>query len=284
MRNAASDRTHQGAIALQLQNVTVRYGQVTALQGITLTVARGDQIAVVGPNGAGKSTLFSVITGLANPTAGEVKIYGTKPDAHICVGYVPQRSRIDWRFPVSVYDVVMMGRVGQIGLFRRARQQDRLRVTEAIDAVGMTPLAQRQIGELSGGQQQRVFLARALAQEAQLILLDEPLTGLDIPSQEMILTILGDLSRRGVTLLMATHDLNQAAHFQRVLLLNHRLIADGSPHEVLTPATLAETYSSALPLGSYGRMSGTNGTSSREIPSLSNRANAHSQPAVHDEW
>ena len=232
---------------VQLRQVTVTYDGVTALDDVTLALTAGDQVAVVGPNGAGKSTLFNVIAGTLKPTQGVVNIYGSGPQGHICVGYVPQRNRIDWRFPVTVSDVVMMGRVGQIGLLRWPRRQDRRLVEGALARVGMSALANRQIGELSGGQQQRVFLARALAQEAELLLLDEPLTGLDLPSQEAILGLLAELRQQGVTVLVATHDLNQAAeHFAKVMLLNRRLIALGAPREVLTPRLLSQAYGSQL--------------------------------------
>ena len=217
---------------------------VPALDDITFEVKRGDQVAIIGPNGAGKSTLFHVITGLVAPTSGRVDVYGGEPNEHHCIGYVPQRNQIDWRFPVTVRDVVMMGRVGRIGLFRRPRRHDRDMVAAALEAVGIADLAQRQIGELSDGQQQRVFLARALAQETHLLLLDEPLSALDIPSQEAILTILADFRKRGVTTLISTHDLDQAVHFQRILLLNCRLIAYGQPNDVLTYEHLDSAYGS----------------------------------------
>jgi manganese/iron transport system ATP-binding protein len=235
------------APSLELADVGVHYDDTVALDGITFQVQRGDQVAVVGPNGAGKSTLFNVITGIIKPQRGRVRVYGSGPAGHICVGYVPQRNRIDWRFPVSVYDVVMMGRVGKMGLFRRPSRADHRQVEAALAQVEMTPLSRRQIGELSGGQQQRVFLARALAQEAELLLLDEPLAGLDIPSQEAIQRILGRLRSQGITLLVATHDLNQAAdQFDRVLLLNRRVIAFGAPNEVLTPGILTHAYGSQM--------------------------------------
>lgn len=233
--------------SVELQGVSVQYGAVTALADVTFALQQGEDLAIVGPNGAGKSTLFSVITGIVQPSTGKVNIYGSGPEGHICVGYVPQRNRIDWRFPVTVTDVVMMGRTRKIGFFRRAQRQDRAQVQAALAQVGMSALAGRQIGELSGGQQQRVFLARALAQEAELLLLDEPLTGLDLPSQEAILEILRQLRRQGITIMVATHDLNQAAaHFSKVMLLNRRLIAFGPPAEVLTAARLTQAYGGQL--------------------------------------
>jgi ABC-type Mn2+/Zn2+ transport system ATPase subunit len=160
---------------------------------------------------------------------------------------VPQRSRIDWRFPVNVADVVMMGRVGKAGMLRRLGRMDRQHVQDALAQVDMLPFAHRQIGELSGGQQQRVFLARALAQEAELLLLDEPLAGLDIPSQEAILRILSQMRAGGITLMIATHDLNQAAEqFDKVVLLNRRVVAYGPPAQVLTTENLTRAYGGQL--------------------------------------
>lgn len=231
------------APALELEDVSVYYGSTVALEGVSLQVRRGEQIAVVGPNGAGKSTLFNVITGIVQPDRGQVRIYGSGPQGHICVGYVPQRNRIDWRFPATVADVVMMGRAGKIGLLRWPGRRDWDVVGRALAQVGMADLARRQIGELSGGQQQRVFLARALAQEAELLLLDEPLTGLDIPSQEAILAILVELRAQGITALVATHDLNRAAEqFPLMMLFNRRIIAFGPPAEVLTTERLLAAY------------------------------------------
>ncbi len=235
------------APSLQLEHVSVSYNGVPALEDISFTVNRGEQVAVVGPNGAGKSTLFNVIAGIVSPQAGKVSIYGSGPTRHICVGYVPQRSRIDWRFPVSVTDTVMMGRIGKIGMFRWPSRKDRQLVKEALEKVEMTQFAQRQIGELSGGQQQRVFLARALAQESELLLLDEPLAGLDMPSQEAFLNILSSLQEDGITMLIATHDLNQAAEiFPAIMLLNHRLIAYGKPSDVLIESVLEEAYGAQM--------------------------------------
>jgi anchored repeat-type ABC transporter ATP-binding subunit len=232
---------------LELVGVSVAYDGTPALREVSLRIQRGEQTAVVGPNGAGKSTLFNVITGILKPQQGTVQIYGSGPRGHICVGYVPQRNRIDWRFPVTVADVVMMGRTSKIGLLRRPGRADWRAVAAALAQVDMADLAQRQIGELSGGQQQRVFLARALAQGAELLLLDEPLAGLDMPSQEAILRIMATMRDRGITLLVATHDLNQAAdRFDRMILLNGRVIAHGPPAEVLTAANLARAYGDQL--------------------------------------
>jgi len=236
--------THQpGAPALQVSGVTVRYNGTRALDDVSFQLTRGERIAVVGPNGAGKSTLFQVIAGVLHPTKGEVKIYGQGPGGHICIAYVPQRSQVDWTFPVNVADVVMMGRIGRLGLFRWPRRNDWDYARACLEIVGMTDLADRQIGELSGGQQQRVFIARALAQEAELMLMDEPLTGLDVPSQEDIFEVLDELRSRDVTVMVATHDLNLAAErFDRLMLLNHRLVGIGQPDQVFTPERLTQAY------------------------------------------
>jgi manganese/iron transport system ATP-binding protein len=242
--------THQTqAPALEVLGVTVRYNGVRALDNISFQLTQGERIAVVGPNGAGKSTLFQVIAGVLNPTKGEVKIYGHRPGGHICIAYVPQRSQVDWTFPVNVADVVMMGRIGKLGLFRWPQRRDWDYVHQCLEIVGMADLAERQIGELSGGQQQRVFIARALAQEAELMLMDEPLTGLDVPSQEGIFDILQELRQRNVTVMVATHDLNLAAErFDRLMLLNHRLLGFGQPDQVFTPEQLMEAYGSQMRL------------------------------------
>jgi ABC-type Mn2+/Zn2+ transport system ATPase subunit len=223
------------------------------LEDISFRVETGQRVAIVGPNGAGKSTLFKLIVGTLKPSSGLVNVYGYGPDGHICIGYVPQRNQIDWSFPVTVEDVVMMGRVGQIGFFRWPRRRDWAMVQSSLARVNAVHLAKKQIGELSGGQQQRVFIARALAQEAELLLLDEPLSGLDAPSQAAIFAILDDLSADGVTVLMATHDLNQAAeHFDRVVLLNKRIIAFAPPAAALTPNNLLQAYGGHMHVVSEG--------------------------------
>ena len=229
---------------LEVNQLNVRYDGHFALENITFHLHAGERVAVVGPNGAGKSTLFKVVAGVLPPSSGEVKISGYGPRGHICIAYGPQRSQVDWRFPASVADVVMMGRIGQIGFFRWPRRSDWDIVHDALEAVDMDSLSNRQIGELSGGQQQRTFLARALAQEAELVLMDEPLNGLDLPSQEAILTLLENLRQQRITVMVATHDLGQAgSHFDRVMLLNRRLIRFGPPQEVLTSENLLHAYS-----------------------------------------
>ena len=227
----------------------MRYNGRSALEDVSFHLVSGERIAVVGPNGAGKSTLFKVIAGVLDPTAGEVRVAGHCPGGHICIAYVPQRSQVDWTFPVTVADVVMMGRAGRVGLLRRPRRKDWEYVHQCLEVVGMTDLAKRQIGELSGGQQQRMFVARALAQEAELMLMDEPLTGLDIPAQEDIFRIMNELRQRQVTVMVAIHDLNLAAErFDRVMLLNNHLLGMGRPDDVFTPARLQVAYGGHLRL------------------------------------
>jgi len=239
----------QGAPILGVTDLWVRYESGAALEDISFELEPGVRLAVVGPNGAGKSTLFKVIAGVMAPTEGKVHVYGHEPGGHICIAYVPQRSQVDWNFPVNVADVVMMGRIGKLRLFRHPRARDWEIVEHALEVVGMGHLSKRQIGELSGGQQQRMFIARALAQEAELILMDEPLTGLDINSQEGIFRILDDLNERGVTMLVAMHDLQMAAErFDRVLLLNNRIVAIGLPPDVLSSQNLMDAYGGHLSL------------------------------------
>lgn len=232
---------------LNVSHLTFRYNGRDALENITFQLHEGERIAIVGPNGAGKSTLIKVIAGVLQPTSGEVNIYGTRPDRHVCIGYIPQRNQVDWHFPLSVADVVMMGRSAKLGPFNFPRKRDWEVVHHALETVELTNLAERQIGQLSGGQQQRMFIARALAQEAVLMLMDEPLTGLDAPSQEGILNLLDRLKSEKATVMVSTHDLDQAAtHFDRIMLLNHRLVAFGNPADVLHTDNLLNAFGGRL--------------------------------------
>jgi manganese/iron transport system ATP-binding protein len=241
------DEHHADMPILEASHVTLKYDGLTALEDITFHLHSSERVAVVGPNGAGKSTLFKIIAGIIKPSRGELNIYGYRPGEHLCIAYVPQRTQVDWNFPVTVADVVMMGRIGKLGILRWPGSRDWKQVRQALSDVGLEKLAGRQISELSGGQQQRMFIARALAQEAELLLMDEPLTGLDFASQEAIFTILDDLRQRNVTVMIATHDLDQAAaRFDRVMLLNHRLVGFGQPAHVFTPDRLAEAYGGHL--------------------------------------
>jgi manganese/iron transport system ATP-binding protein len=234
---------------LRAEGLSLHYESGPALEEVSFELQTGERLAVVGPNGAGKSTLLKIIAGVLTPSAGGVQIFGNEPGRHICIAYVPQRNQVDWSFPVTVADVVMMGRVGQLGLFRNPKAQDWNLVHEALAVVRMTHLAKRQISQLSGGQQQRMFIARALAQEAELMLMDEPLTGLDINSQEEVFGILDRLQGENVTVLVSLHDLKMAAQkFDRVMLLNHEMLAIGTPEGVLTPENLIPAYGGHLHL------------------------------------
>ncbi|MCU0611118.1 MAG: metal ABC transporter ATP-binding protein [Candidatus Eisenbacteria bacterium] len=235
---------HDGAsAALAMRGVSVFLGDTPALESVTLAVDGGEQVAIVGPNGAGKSTLLRTIAGVLHPSSGSVLVYGHRPPGHICIAYLPQRSAVDWSFPVTARDVVMMGRVARLGLLRRPTRHDRDVVAESIETVGLTDLADRRIGELSGGQQQRMFIGRALAQEAGLMLMDEPMTGLDSTSQSAILDLLTEFRRRGVATLVANHDLTMSSErFDRIVLLNRRVIADGLSGDVLTEVNLLAAY------------------------------------------
>lgn len=238
---------------LEVNRASAAYENGIALDDVSFTLQRGDRVAIIGPNGAGKSTLLKVIAGVQPTTSGSISIFGHEPGKHICIAFVPQRSQIDWQFPVSVFDVVMMGRIGQMGLFHRPGTHDRNIVQNALATVGIESLAKRQISQLSGGQQQRMFIARALAQQAELVLLDEPLTGLDAQSQEGIFTILNELQNRQVTVMVSLHDLELASsHFDKVLLLNTSLVGYGSPQQVFTTENLISAYGHQLKLLTTG--------------------------------
>ncbi|MEW6401126.1 MAG: metal ABC transporter ATP-binding protein [Chloroflexota bacterium] len=232
---------------LDVREVFVRYNGHFALEEITFHLHIGERVAVVGPNGAGKSTLFKVVAGVLQPSQGEVTVSGSRPASHSCIAYIPQRSQVDWNFPVSVADVVMMGRSAKLGPLGWPKKRDWDFVRHALETVELANLSQRQISELSGGQQQRMFIARALAQEAELMLMDEPLTGLDTPSQESLLDLLDKLREQKVTVMVATHDLEQAArHFDRIMLINHRLIAFERPSDVMKTEILLQAYGARL--------------------------------------
>lgn len=233
---------------LELEHVSAGYNGTYALVDVTFQIPHGAQVAVVGPNGAGKSTLFKVLVGLLPLRTGQIRIHGRPLGSHMdCVAYVPQREQVDWRFPVTVSDVVMMGRFGKQGWLKRASAYDREIVMHSLEQMGLADLAGRAIGDLSGGQQQRVFLARALAQEPHILLMDEPFTGVDMGTQETTLALLDELHRRSVTVMVSTHDLNMAAQrFQTVLLLNRRVVAYGPAGEVFQTEHLREAFTGQI--------------------------------------
>ncbi len=242
-------------LVLRVESVTVTYNGRVALRDATFSAYAGERVAVVGPNGAGKTTLFKAIVGLLPLESGTVEVFRCNPQRErVSIGYVPQREEVDLSFPVTVADVVMMGRIGHIGYLRRPSRRDREAVRQALEQVGLTDLVNRPLGELSGGQIQRTFIARALAQEAPLLLMDEPFAGVDATSEEAILRLLDLLRENGVTVLLATHDLRMAAErFDRVLLLNGEVVACGPPGEVLCPAALQRVYGGQLTLWEHER-------------------------------
>jgi ABC-type Mn2+/Zn2+ transport system ATPase subunit len=211
---------------------------------VSVQITHGARVAVVGPNGAGKSTLFKALVGLLPLRGGSIRVHGKPLGRHRdLVAYVPQREEVDWRFPVSVLDVVLMGRFGRSGWLRGPGRVDREAALRGLARMGIEGLAGTPVGELSGGQQQRVFLARALAQDPHILLLDEPFTGVDAPTQDATLAMLDGLREKEVTVLVSTHDLNMAAsRFDQVVLLNRRLVASGPPRAVFTRENIAAAF------------------------------------------
>ena len=233
-----------GAVTVAIKQVSAGYGRRAALTDVSLEVRAGSLLAVIGPNGAGKSTLLKLIAGLIKPSGGSLTVLGGPPGAAARqVAYLPQAEAVDWEFPVTVGEVVMMGRYARLGFGREPRAIDRERVAAALETVGMAEAARRQIGALSGGQRRRVFLARALAAEPELYLLDEPVTGVDVRTQEDLMDVLEAEARAGKTVIATTHDLICAAQrFHEAALLNGRLVAHGPADLVLDQRLLAETY------------------------------------------
>ncbi|MFQ5471643.1 MAG: metal ABC transporter ATP-binding protein, partial [Dehalococcoidia bacterium] len=217
--------------AVDVSHLSAGYDGHAALEDVTFTVEKGCLAGLVGPNGSGKSTLLKVIMGLMKPWGGAVEVSGASAKAgRTTIGYAPQSELVDWNFPVTVQDVVLMGRYGKIGLMRRPGPEDRDVALRSLERVNIAQFRQRRVGELSGGQQRRVLIARALAQEADLILLDEPLAGLDAAAQHDLLRLLEDLRKEDHTLFVATHDLScVASDFDHAVLLNKRVVAFGRP-------------------------------------------------------
>lgn len=246
--------------AIEVEDLTVAYKEKPVLWDIDLTVPEGVLMAIVGPNGAGKTTLIKAILNLVQTAAGQVKIYGkTSSDQGRLVGYVPQRGSVDWDFPTSVKDVVMMGRYGSLGWIKRPGKKEHEMALQALDKVGMFEYAERQISQLSGGQQQRVFLARALVQDAQVYLMDEPFQGVDATTERAIVSLLQELRKSGKTVVVVHHDLQTVPeYFDWTTLLNVRLIASGPVQEVFTEENLRLTYGGRV---SFLTQNGENGVS-----------------------
>lgn len=232
--------------AIEARSVTVRYGEVPALDGAELTVQAGRVCGLIGMNGSGKSTLFKSLMGMVRPANGTVRIRGTTPSAARkagLVGYVPQSEDVDWAFPVSVRDVVMMGRYGHQGPMRRVRRRDRQAVDDALERVELTEYAGRQIGQLSGGQKKRAFVARGIAQGAEVLLLDEPFAGVDKRSEATIVELLRTLAADGRTILVSSHDLHALPGLaDEAALLMRRVLLHDSVDEVLRPANVARAF------------------------------------------
>lgn len=234
--------------AVETHDLTVSYHKKPVLWNVDVAVPQGKLVGIIGPNGAGKSTLIKAVMGLLPLASGWVKVFD-KPiaEARSRVAYVPQRESVDWDFPVTVMDVVLMGRYGRLGWFRRTRPEDKAAALDALEKVGMRPYANRQISNLSGGQQQRVFLARALAQDSDVYLMDEPFVGVDAATEKAIVTLLQALRAQGKTVLVVNHDLDASRrYFDYILMLNMRVVAFGPTEEVFTPELLQKTYGGRL--------------------------------------
>lgn len=236
------------AVAIEVKNLTVSYGPVPALLDINLEIPAGKLVGVIGPNGSGKSTLIKTILGFVTPDFGTVKIFGEAAEkSRGRVAYVPQRGAVDWNFPVTVREVALMGRYGKVPFWRDLSAEDFQIADQALEMVRMADFRDRQIGQLSGGQQQRVFMARAMAQGGEILLLDEPFAGVDAATERAILDVLEQTREAGRTLVVVHHDLATAAeYFDSLVLLKQRCFAHGPPESVLHPELLSEVYEGSL--------------------------------------
>ena len=234
--------------SVETHNLTVIYNKKPAIWNIDFTLPAGKIIGVMGPNGSGKSTLLKAIMGIIEPNIGYAKIFDKDlDDVRERVSYVPQRQSVDWDFPASVWDVVAMGRYARKGMLKRLSAEDKSIIEESLEKVNMTAFAQRQISQLSGGQQQRVFLARALAQQADIYFMDEPFVGVDAATEEAIINLLKSMRDQGKTLIVVHHDLHTAQdYFEWLVLLNTRLVRVGPVEDVFNQETLTETYGGTL--------------------------------------
>jgi manganese transport system ATP-binding protein len=243
------DDPEDGAPILDVRGVSVTYDDVQALDDVSVSLRAGSICGLIGVNGSGKSTLFKALMGLVAPQQGTVELFGRTTAAARKAGlvaYMPQAEEVDWTFPVSVSDVVGMGVYGRLGAARRLRPADRAAVGEALERVGLTDLGRRQIGRLSGGQRKRVFIARSIAQDARLLLLDEPFAGVDRASERTMTALLRDLREEGRSVLVSTHDLAGVPEFcDEAVLLHRRVLAHGHPAAVLTQGNLARAFGAA---------------------------------------
>jgi len=236
---------------LRVENLAMRYHTQPVLEGVSFDIPAGSSVAILGPNGAGKSTLLKGIMGLAPLMQGKVSVFGgALTDQRLKVAYVPQRDESDWDFPIQVMDVVLMGRHGHLKFWQRPSSVDRALAKQALQKLDMLPYQNRQISQLSGGQQQRVFLARALVQQADLYLMDEPFAGVDMMTEKAIVGLFEILKQQQKTIVCVHHDLNTVAeYFDWVILINQGLIASGPVETTLTPEIIAKTYGGRIPLG-----------------------------------
>jgi ABC-type Mn2+/Zn2+ transport system ATPase subunit len=238
----------ENRLALDVSHLTVSYGPKPALLDVSFQVDKGSMIGIMGPNGSGKSTLLKAVLGFIKPDIGEIKILG-KPlsESKGKVAYVPQRGSVDWDFPITVDQVAMMGRYGRIPWWKDPGREERQMVTEALKMVRMSEFSKRQIGQLSGGQQQRVFMARALVQGAEMLLLDEPFAGVDAATERAILDVLEAAKKNGQTLIVVHHDLATAGeYFDKIILIKQRLYAYGTPEKVINLDLLSQVYEGSL--------------------------------------
>lgn len=236
---------------LSVRDLTVSYNGESALDAVNFEINAGERVAIIGPNGAGKSTLIKTVMGLLQPRSGQIVIKGGTIER---IGYVPQYEAVNWDFPVTVRDVVMMGRARQIGWFSWPGREHWTIVEAALERVGMAEYARQQVGELSGGQRRRVFVARALAQQAEILILDEPFSGVDASAQAGMMDVLDSLHADGMTIVLSTHDLNLAfQRFDKVMALKRRIIAYGRPAEIYTPDVLSQLYGGKLATWTEGQ-------------------------------
>ena len=241
---------HPGNFAFQVQNLTVSYDKTPVLWDISLKIPKGVLVGIVGPNGAGKSTLIKASLGLIKTLSGRIEFFGQPlKKVRQQVAYVPQKESVDWDFPITVQDLVLMGRYGRMGLFRRPREADRVAADHYLNLVGMKDYGHRQISQLSGGQQQRAFLARALIQESNLYFMDEPFAGVDLATETLIMQLLEQLKKKGKTVFVVHHDLNTLEkYFDWVIMLNMRLVACGPTKDFFNAETLRSTYGKSYAL------------------------------------
>ncbi len=231
-------------MSISIRDLSINYDKKRVLANIFLTIEPAKHYGIIGPNGAGKSTLFKSILGLITPNSGEILIDGQPVEQQLKrIAYIPQKNEIDWQFPATVMDVVMMGRYPHKKFWQRLSEEDKSIALNALEKLGIEHLKERQIGELSGGQQQRMFIARALCQKADILILDEPFVGVDAPTEEKIIVILKQLIAENKTILTVHHDLATAPfYFDKIILINQRLIAEGDVKEVLTPQNIEKTF------------------------------------------